>query len=205
MLRSVHVLFISLTSLCCVAQQTISVKFCGLSTHPGGDPMAHLQPYKLDPNANFVMNFGGFIGYEKFVFEDLVSVKALQGLMLDCSAGWASATHLGVRGRMLKKGKHSVYIGLGPTLVLRESWNRFGDLYESSNFMNESYSDLLGDIQWKLSPIGSEIEYDYAISEKNQLSVSIFPAVPAAIITCIGWKHWIEIKNFPKEKIYIPK
>mgnify|MGYP001080124088 CR=1 FL=1 len=192
-----------LTSL--KAQEAFTIKYYGLSIHPGGDPTAHLQPFRLDDEAKYVMNFGGFVGYEKFIYEDLVSLKVIQGLMADCSAGLASVSHVGIRGRIFDTKKHRLYLGIGPTLLVRDSWNRFGDKYTSSGYLNEYTSRTLGELQWKLVPYGFEFEYDYKISLKDHLSISITPAPPLALLTSIGWKHWIEIKEFPSLKIYTPK
>jgi hypothetical protein len=79
------------------AQETITLKYFGLTIHPFGDPTAHLQPNKLDSKARFVANVGLFAGYEKFFFKDLFSVKIIQGAVSDCSNGFASITHLGAR------------------------------------------------------------------------------------------------------------
>ena len=52
------------------AQETMTLKYFGLTIHPLGDPTAHLQPNKLDPKARFVANVGVFAGYEKFLFKE---------------------------------------------------------------------------------------------------------------------------------------
>lgn len=187
------------------AQSTFTLKYFGLTIHPAGDPTAHLQPYKLDDKARFVMNFGGFAGYEKFIYEDLVSVKVIQGLFTDCSAGFASVTHLGPRLNLLKLKKHKVYIGVGPTLIVRNSWTRFGESYTSSGYFNVAETQRFGDVQWKFIPYGLEFEYDYAITERDQFSVSFTPGVPLAMIFSFGWKHWITTKEYDKYKVYIPR
>lgn len=187
------------------AQSTFTLKYFGMTVHPFGDPTAHLQPYKLDNKARFVVNFGGFAGYEQFVYRDLVSVKAIGGLFTDCSAGWATVVHLGPRLNLMKLKKHRLYIGIGPTLILRNSWTRFGESYTPSGFFNVAETQRYGDIQWKFVPYGMEFEYDYAITERDQFSVSFTPGVPLAMIFSFGWKHWITIKKFDPYKIYIPR
>lgn len=101
--------------------------------------------------------------------------------------------------------KSSFYIGLGPALLVRYSWNRFGENYTSSGYFNETNSKRFGEIQWKFAPITIELEYDYAINPKNQISLSFTPGVPTAMIFSIGWKHWLHIKEFDKFKPYLPK
>ncbi|MGB0849963.1 MAG: hypothetical protein ACPGTP_01845 [Bacteroidia bacterium] len=204
-MRTAALSFLLSISILSFGQRAFTVKFFGLTMHPGGDPTAHLQPYKLDDEAKFVMNYGGFIGYEKFIYEDLVSLKAIQGFMSDCSAGFASVSHLGVRANIINTTNHKLYFGIGPTVIVRESWSRFGDDYESSGYFNERQTNKLGDLQWKMIPYAFEFEYDYALSQKDQISLSVTPGVPIAILVSVGWKHWIEIKEYPTWKYYTPK
>ena len=204
-MRTFLFVFLVFALLNCSAQKALTVKFFGLSYHPGGDPTAEVQPYKLDKNARFVMNYGAFVGYEKFIYEDLVSVKAIQGLMSDCSAGLASVSHIGIRARVFATKKHQLYVGIGPTFLVRDSWSRFGQKYSSSGYFNEDYSQALGDVQWKFVPYGFEFEYDYRCTEKDHFSISVTPAFPLAVVTSVGWKHWIEIKKYPEWKLHQPK
>ena len=191
-------------SIFCTGQETLTIKYFGLTIHPFGDKTAELQPNKLNKNAHFVANVGVFIGYEKFLYRNFFSVKLIQGVMGDCSNGLASATHFGPRVALLRKEKHRLYFGIGPTLLVRDSWNRFGNDYESSGYFNETYSSLLGELQWKLIPYAFEFEYDFAFTPKNQLSVSLTPGVPAMIFS-VGWKHWFHLREYDDLKLYIPK
>jgi hypothetical protein len=185
------------------AQDAFTIKYFGLTIHPNGDDMAHLQPNRLDPDATFVLNTGVFLGYERFFYKDLASVKVIQGFLGDCSNGFAVVSHLGIRANLLNVEKHRVYAGLGPTLIIRDSWNRFDD-YESSGFFNDHYSRSLGELQWKIVPFGFEFEYDYVFNPKNQLSVSFTPGLPMAGLLSVGWKHWINIVDFDHTKVYKP-
>lgn len=188
------------------AQETLTVKYFGMTIHPFGDRTAELQPYKLDKNARFVVNKGLFVGFEKYFYEDLFSVKIIQGVLTDCSDGLAIVTHIGPRIALMKTEKHRVYFGIGPTLLVRDSWRRFGDAYEPSGYFNETHSKRLGDLQWKFIPYAFEIEYDYAFNNNNQISFSCTPAVPLAALFSLGWKHWFHWKEYNNDvKVYVPK
>lgn len=180
-----------------MSQSTLTVKYFGLTIHPFGDKAAALMPYKADSRGVFIANFGGFVGYEKYIYEDFISAKIIQGVFTDCSGGLAGATHIGLRGVLIDRKKHRLSFGLGPTLIYRDSWNRFGERYTSSGFFNEYYSRSIGDIQWKFFYFGFEFEYDYLINSKNDLSVSFTPGVPMACIFSVGLKHWFS-KDFKK-------
>ncbi len=184
------------------SQSNISLKYLGLTIHPLGDDMAEFQPYKLDPEAKFVLNFGGVLSLEQFIYNDWLSVKYIQALFADCSAGMASVTHLGVRVRFMNKPKHKLSFGVGPAFMIREDWGRF-DGYKSSGTLNRVYSDKFGWLQYKLFWFGIEVEYDFSISERWDLNMSITPGVPAVITYGIGLKYWFN-KDF-KEKIILPR
>lgn len=179
------------------AQSTLTVKYFGLTIHPFGDRSAALMPYKLDDRGVFVSNFGGFIGYEKYIYEDFISAKIIQGVFTDCSGGLAGVTHFGLRGILIDRKKHRLSFGAGPTFLYRDSWSRFGESYKPSGFFNEYHSSHIGDIQWKFFYIGFEFEYDYLINPKNDLSISFTPGVPMACIFSVGVKHWFN-KDFKK-------
>lgn len=185
-------LIVALTLTCAQAQTTFTLKYFGLTVHPTGDPTANLQPYKLDKRARFVANFGAFAGVEHFVYKEYVSVKLIQGLFTDCSGGWCSVTHIGGRMILYKRPKHRIYLGLGPAFMVRDSWTRFGDVYEPSGFFRVGTSRTLGEVQYRFLPVSFELEYDWVLTPKNQLSVSFTPGVPLACILSVGWKHWFD-------------
>jgi hypothetical protein len=187
------------------AQSTFTLKYFGVTVHPFGDRTADLQPYKLDREAHVVLNFGVYAGYERFVYKDLVSIKAIQGGFTDCSGGWASVTHIGVRALLFENEKHRLYFGIGPTLLVRNSWTRFGSAYKPSGYFNLADNTFAGDVQWKFIPYGCEFEYDYRWTERDHLSVGFTPGVPLACTFSVGWKHWITVKEFDYMKLYLPK
>ncbi len=180
-------------------QTTVTVKYFGFTVHPTGDPTAELQPYKLDKRARIVANFGGFIGVERFVYKDYFSVKIIQGLFTDCSAGWCSVTHIGGRMLLLRKPKHRIYFGLGPAYMIRNSWTRFGKDYEPSGFFRVDSMRNLGVVQHRFLPVSFEFEYDWVVSPKNQVSFSFTPGVPLACIFSVGWKHWFSLPDYENE------
>ena len=185
------------------AQSTFTAKVLPATIHPFGDPTAHLQPYKLDPKARVVLSAGIFFGYERFVYKDLVSVKVIQGFFLDCSAGKAGVSHIGLRVLVYENSKNRFYCGLGPIYLYRESWNRFGDAYTGSGFFRNSQTRW-GEIQHRFFPFGIDLEYDRVINEHNSFSVSCTPGVPLAVILTFGWKHWFNKPTYEYNRIHKP-
>jgi hypothetical protein len=177
------------------AQNNISLKYFGLTIHPFGDRTAYMQPYKLDKNARFVLNFGGFASYEHFVWEDILSVKGLQGVFTDCSGGMAGVTHIGVRTNV-DRGRHRVSFGLGPTFFYREDWNRI-EGYQDSGFLKHGNSRLFGPVQYRFFWYGMELEYDYRLGDRTDLSVGCTPGFPFVFTWSVGVKYWLN-KDFRK-------
>ena len=105
------------------SQNNIGIQFFGLAIHPKGDPLnAHLMPFKLDPKAYFVVNFGVIGSYNHFIYKEIISIKLAQNFFADCALQFAGVTQLGVRVRVFKIGRHILQLGIGPTYMFRKSW-----------------------------------------------------------------------------------
>lgn len=189
--------FLFLSSSLAFSQSCFTVKYFGLTIHPFGDNQARFQPYKLDDEAHLILNFGGFAGYEKYLWEDIVSAKVIQGIFSDCSAGLATITHIGLRGFLFENKKHKLAFGIGPTFIIRNDWNRF-DGYEDSDFFNRTTIKGIGNVQYKLFYYGFELEYDYRLSDKVDFSLSFTPGVPLVMALSFGVKYWFS-KEFNKK------
>lgn len=171
------------------AQDNVGVKFFGLSIHPKGEETnAFLMPNKLDKNGYLVMNFGAEITYEKFLYKDIVSVKIAQALYADCAARFGGFSHIGVRGKILKKGKHSLYGGIGPTLVFRRNWLELQGYVNPDRFKGgpgEKYQYLF---LW----YGGEFEYKYKLSKDFDFAVSFVPGYPDLMNLALGVSYSIK-------------
>lgn len=205
-MRILNLILLICTTTACFhasAQSNVSLKYFGLTMHPFGDKTAYLQPYKLDNNARFVLNFGGFASYEKYLWEEIISVKAMQGVFTDCSGGMAGVTHLGLRISG-EKGRHRLGIGLGPTFFYREDWNRF-EGYTDSGFMKRANNRWLGPLQYKFFWYGVEIEYDYRLGNRTDLSVGFTPGFPFVFTWSVGAKYWLSKGPVKAVKLVSPR
>lgn len=203
-----HALLVSAVLFACSvhAQTAFSFRYFGLTVHPFGDQTAEIQPYKLDRNARFVLNFGGFASVDHYVYKDLVAITAMQGCFTDCSGGLAGFTHIGVRALVIDRGKHRLLLGLGPMFYYREDWNRF-EAYEDKGFFNRYHSRNIGDIQWHLFPCAGEFAYHYRLSEHVDVNVGFTPGIPLAMSLSGGITYWPQRveKSETKMKLYVPK
>lgn len=191
-MRNMLILF----SLCCFSGsgafaqgENITLKYFGLTFHPFGDQLAEVQPYKLDKNAYVVFNFGAMLGYEHYIWEDILSYKLIQSAFTDCSGGSAGFTYLGLKGICLDKKKHRLMFDIGPVFFYRQSWTRFPQYTDRGIF--QRYKDY----QYKFFWYGAEFEYDYRLTDKLDLSVSFTPGLPFVLTWATGVKYWLN-KDF---------
>lgn len=141
------------------------------------------MPLKLDSGGVLVLNRGLTFNVEVFLWEDIVSVKFIQGLYSDCLARFAGFTHIGLRGRIFELGQHSLNGGIGPTLLYRRNWYEVDGYDDSFSFFRGSPRDYW---QRRFIWYGGEFEYNYAIDEKRVISTSFVPGYPDLMNLSIG-------------------
>lgn len=181
------ILLISVSALTCLcshiqARDNIGIKFFGLSIHPFGDENAFLMPRKLDRNGYFVLNLGAMLSYEKFVWQDILSVKAIQAGYSDCAARAGGFSHIGVRGKIFSTKRQTLSGGIGPTLIYRRNWNEL-EKYHNPGCFQGGLSD-----KWQYLFIwyGGEFEYKYSVNEKLDLALCFIPGYPDLISFSLG-------------------
>lgn len=165
------------------AQDNVGVKFFGLSIHPKGEKEnAFLMPHKLDKNGYFVINLGAEVMYETFFYKDIVSVKLIQALYADCAARLGGFSHIGVRAKIFKTQKHSLYGGCGPTIVYKRNWQELDGYVNPHRFtgnVNDRWQRLF---LW----YGGEFEYKYCMTERIDFSASFVPGYPDLMSLAVG-------------------
>jgi hypothetical protein len=158
------------------AQDNIGVKFFGLSFHPKGEkPNAFLMPRKLDKDAYLVMNLGGLLSYEKFIYKNRMSIKAIQALYADCAVKLGGFSHIGIRVRILKTEKHSIYGGIGLTFIYRKNWLNLAGYNPTGSLYKGDENDIWQTI-WLW--YGGEFEYKYSFNSQFDLGIMFVPGYP---------------------------
>lgn len=167
------------------AQDNIGIKFFGLSIHPKGDKNAFLMPRKLDSKSILVVNLGAVLSYEKFIYSDKLSTKVVQALYSDCAARTGGFSHIGLRAILFKTRKHSLYGGMGPTLIFRRNW------LELEGYQNPDYfkGDVNNKWQYKFLWYGGELEYAYMVTDKIDITTTFIPGYPKLMSLSIGIKY----------------
>ncbi|WP_276498716.1 hypothetical protein [Pontibacter litorisediminis] len=163
-----------------VYKNAVTVKLFGLSAHLRQSQNPEIFPNRLDERGVLVLNLGAIVGYERFVLRDRISVRVEQGLYADCAAELAGFSHIGFRGVLLHKGRHSVNGGFGPTLVYRKDWNRI------EGYGDDGYFNRYGQWQYRFYWYGGEFEYNYRFKPDTELSVNLVPGVPELVSVGFG-------------------
>ncbi|MBF8964271.1 hypothetical protein I0P70_13535 [Pontibacter sp. FD36] len=163
-------------------KNAFTVKFFGLSMHLRPTPYPELFKNRLDRKGIAVLNFGGIVGYDRFVVREVISVRVEQGLYSDCASSLAGFTHLGWRGQIFKAGRHSLNGGFGPTLVYRRDWNRL------QGYEDDGYFNRRGDWQYKFYWYGGEFEYNYQLKGQYDLSLNLVPGIPELVSFGAGFR-----------------
>lgn len=168
----------------------IGVKFFGLTIHPQGVAHPEIMPLKFDENGYAVMNLGGTVSAEYFIWKDIVSVRVVQGLYADCASRLGGFSHIGLRGRIFQSGRHSLNGGIGPTFVYRRNWYKIPGFTpvpgDSADFYTGGTPE--DDWQWRFIIYGGEFEYNYAITERLEASLSVIPS-PEIITFSVGARY----------------
>jgi hypothetical protein len=171
-------------------QDNLGLKFFGLSIHPKGEiDNAEIMPLNPDGKGYFVMNLGGMICYEHFISKDLLSIKAIQALYSDCAARFGGFTHFGFRVKIFRINRHSLYGGLGPTLIYRRNWMEITGYVNPKRFKGEINDKW----QYKFVWYGAELEYSYSINKRFDIATTFVPGYPNLMSLSLGIKYKLKI------------
>ncbi|CAN5152088.1 hypothetical protein BH09BAC5_BH09BAC5_27910 [soil metagenome] len=173
----------------CFSQNAVSLRYFGLTIHPFGDQTAQLQPYKLDKHAIVVANFGAFLSIDHYIKQDYVAITLMQAAFTDCSGGFGGFSHVGIRVRLIDKGKHRLVAGGGPMIYYRQDWNRFAEYHDSGTF-HHYHSRTFGNLQYKIFWTGFEFAYHYEFSDHFDFNAGFTPGFPLACSFSAGLTWW---------------
>jgi hypothetical protein len=167
--------------------QYLSVQYMGLTYHPGGGAvnMVKNYPLKFDKKANFVLNIGIAANYD-YELNNRFFLRAEASYYMDCAYKKAGYIHTAIHYKVANFGRHSFNIGVGPVFTVREDWHIFED-YKDTDIYGKRVSNGW---QYRLFPVGGEVEYRYKINEDLEFQYSVIPAYPAVITSKFGlrWK-----------------
>ncbi len=173
------------SALMCNAQSNISAALTGLGADFGDRENAPLYKIKADDNGKILVEPGIRLGAELYA-NDFTSLKFAQTIRMDCMKKAAFTTELMLRFRLFKIYKHSLSIGFGGAAFYRKTWQ------DIEGYKDDGYKN--GTLQNKVLPT-AELEYNYVICKKNDLSFAVTHFGPKAVGFAVGVKHWFSRKS----------
>lgn len=178
---------ICMSATLCMAQSNISAALTGLGIDFGDRTNAPIYKIKADNEGKIQLEPGIRLGGEIYA-SDITSIKFAQTIKLDCMKKAAFSTQVMLRFRVFKIYKHSLSVGIGPCGFYRQTWE------ESEGYVEDNVYHS-GSFQTKICWLSGEIEYNYYLSKKNDLSFAITHSNPESMGFAIGIKHWISRKS----------
>lgn len=196
-MKTIRNIFFLLTILSIIpfvskGQSNFGLKISTLSGRFTESKNSALYTRTLDSTGNFSFEPGMLMSYENFFGNQTISIKFMQGFYNDCTGSFAMLSHVGIRFRLLQKFKHSLNVGIGPTLFIRQDWSTLEGYVEEDDY------EMRGDWQYKMSWFTGEIEYTFYLTQYFDLATSINFIHPQALNFAVGMKYWISKK--PKRK-----
>ena len=181
------VVMICLTSVPLFAHDfSFGVKLFGLTIHPIGALNYPLFPLKLDSEGFVVFNPGVTLNAEYFVWRDIISIKAVQGLYGDCVMQFAGFSRIGFRIRFLKIKRFSMNVGIGPTFLYKRSWYRLPGYNDSLEAYKGTKDE---DWQYLFYWYAGEIETNIQVNDNFDVSITVIPGVPDIINISTGFRY----------------
>jgi hypothetical protein len=181
------VVMICLTSVPLFAHDfSFGVKLFGLTIHPIGALNYPFFPLKLDSEGFVVFNPGVTLNAEYFVWRDIISIKAVQGLYGDCVMQFAGFSHIGFRIRFLKIKRFSMNVGIGPTFLYKRSWYRLPGYNDSLEAYKGTKDE---DWQYLFYWYAGEIETNIQVNDNFDVSITVIPGVPDIINISTGFRY----------------
>ena len=188
-LKYLSILILLLTANLCFAQNNFSIKAYGLGVHPFSEVNSSILTKKIDANGKLAFEPGLIIASEFFINSNSVSLKPMQSIYLDRMGKLAGFTHLGFRAYVYNKKRHTLALGIGPSLFYRQNWS------EIDNYINEDIYNEFDSFQYKFFMLSGEIEYSYYFSKLNYLSFSINQIDLQGFTFSVGVKQLFKYKK----------
>lgn len=176
------------------SQTALSLKFAPVSFHPFKENNKKFFENKIDANALFVIEPCVILSSETFIYSDELNVRFMLGGMSDAVSHAALFFQAGLKYRLFQTYRSGFSIGAGVVFYGRES------RLEDNGFYPEKFWGRNGTWEYSIGGLG-EIEYNFMLSEKHDLLLSLMYGTEIKIFTiAVGYRFWLStvIKN-PKK------
>lgn len=167
-----------------VYADAIGAKVLLLTTHVSDETIQLGDRYrrKLSPDGRFIITPGVEIYYDRDISEGFLysrRVRFAAAGYRDSIDHFAGYFALLPRWGIVEQGLFRLDIGIGPTLIFRETWNTVPE------YRDDGYFRELHGYQYKWI-VGGDLEVQYQIYERLQAVWSIIPGIPYVITQSFG-------------------
>ena len=169
------------------AQSNISIAATGLGFDFGDGENAAIYKLKAGSGKSPILEPGARIGLEVYA-SPATSLKFVQTLRIDEMQKLALSSQVMLRFKIFKIYKHSLSIGVGPTVFLRQTWQNEEGYIDEGIYKSGSWQN-------KICWLSAELEYNYVVSKYNDISFAICHLNPESMGFAIGLKHWFTRKS----------
>ena len=141
---------------------------------------------KLLSDGRHVLTPGIEVYYDKQSDTNLASINSLRFVVAgyyDSMNHFSGYFALTPRWILFKQKKMSLNLGLGPSLIFRESWNSIPD-YQDDGYYHES-KVFSSNYQYKLI-LGGDINIHYRLNRETEFVWSIIPGLPYIVTHAFG-------------------
>lgn len=176
------------------SQSNFSIRLSGLNYCFTKYSIQNYFKNGLNKNNSLVLEPGLILTYDSYITGDYFSFRIKQGLYLDKINMKSGFTSIGLRRKIFSNFEHSLNLAVGPCINYRESWINI------PNYGNEDNFNYSGNTEYKFLIINAELEYNYSISPKSDISFSINYNQPYTIGFSAGLRYWFNKKVRNKKK-----
>lgn len=168
-------------------QNNLTSGFYFLNVNFFGDKNSKLYKMPNWSNALFSIEPGVSLSYEFFYDVDFSSKLETQ-FFIDALGDWATNLAFKFRFRFYSFRDNYWVVGLGPAVYARHNWQL------NSDYTDDGYK-LYKSVQYKIWPLSAEVEYNYIISRKTDLFISLMQPKPISFTMALGLRYWFNHKS----------
>lgn len=159
----------------------LGANYYALTYHPGGGGTVY--PRQLDPEAYWVLQVGAEAYADRYVTRWFL-LRGAASLYRDCADVWAGFAHFGFRFNWAPDPRYALRIGLGPSLLWRESWLGKVKRYRSDGFFGRPKPTDRFQTAW--IGYGGNIEAEAKLGRGWGLVYSLVPGFPFVVTSSLG-------------------
>ncbi len=161
------------------AQSSFSARLISVTAHPFAKENLSWHQNKIDKLGYLTFEPGLILSYDKYLIKKF-SLRISTSAMKDRFNGVSGYSQIILKLKALKQFKHYLFLGLGPSVFYET--NKFNN----PNYTNEENFNLSNNTIYKFFWLSGMIEYNYYVSKKMDLALTLNHIHPHSIALTVG-------------------